>query len=308
MRFRLVINDLQFAILSKEFVYKENLDLQKIVDNLKIVFVSKNHKQTIDEIEQTIISEHKNNSLELKSLFIRFCSEIEFAFESSNDQKTYKNFITNDISASYDLNNINNLIHFSKSLFYLTHSLKTYENSADSWNTSEFMITKTTCNEILIYDKYFRQNIERSIQFTSTLSEFLTEKECDITVFSGQHDRFPERSSEYLNFQDSDLIKKYNKNNQRINIIIQTRLSKLGNHDRFMICGNILIKSGPGFDANNNSKSGFIDFYNLFYKEYASVFLNSFKQVIKTIDLDEFRDRLQVRDLLMKYRKTLNIH
>jgi hypothetical protein len=308
VRFRIVLNDLQFSILAREFIQQENSDLQKIINNLRIVLLSKHPKKTIGDVETSLEISNVKNTQEVKALFIRFCSEIEFADEKTINEKSYINFFTNDISQTPELNNINNLAAFSRSSFSLIHSVKTYEKSTESWNTSEFIVNKTDCHEVLIYDKYFRQNIERSIQFTSTLSDFLSENKCDIIVFSGQHDRFLDRRSEYLNFQDSELIKKYNNDNQRISIIIQQRLSQFGNHDRIMICGNILIKSGPGFDAYNNSKSGFIDFYNLYYKEYASVFLNSFKEVVKTIDSDEFHDNLQVKDLLMKYRKTLNIH
>lgn len=307
MRFRIVINDLQFSILAREFIQQENSDIQKIINNLKIVLLSKHPKKTLADVETSMEYHNVKKTQELKTLFIRFCSEIEFADEKTTNEKTFINFFTNDISQFSELNNVSNLAAFSKSSFSLTHSVKTYEKSTNSWDTSEFILDKTDFKEVLIYDKYFRKNIERSIQFTSTLSEFLIKKECDIIVFSGQHDRFLDRRSEYLNFQESDLIKKYNNNNQRISIIIQTRLSQYGNHDRIMICGNILVKSGPGFDAYNNSKSGFIDFYNLYYKEYASVFLNSFKEVIKTIDSEEFQDKVHVKDLLMKYRKTLNV-
>lgn len=307
MRFRLVINDLQFSILSHEFVYQENIDIQKIINNLKIVLISKNYRKIIEDIEHSIENDNISNVKDYKNLFIRFCSEIEFVDDRSLENKEYSNFFTSDISVNSELNNIANLSSYSKNAFSTTHSVKTYENTKDSWKNSDFILKKTSNKEVLIYDKYYRQNIERSIEFTSEITNLIKNNDCDIIVLSGQHEKFLDRRSEYINFENSDTIKKYNNKKQRISIIIQTRLTNYGNHDRFMFCGQILIKSGPGFDAHNSKKNGFIDFYNLYYKEYSTVFLNSFKEVVKTIDLNEFRDNPAASELLMKYRKTLNI-
>jgi hypothetical protein len=243
-----------------------------------------------------------------KNLFIRFCSEIEFVDDRSIENKDYSNFFTSDISENSELNNIANLSGYSKNAFSSTHSVKTYENTKDSWNTSDFTLKKISNPEVLIYDKYFRQNIEKSIEFTWAITNLLTKNDCNIIILSGQHDKFLDRRSEYLNFENSDIVKKYNIKNQRVNILIQAQLTNNGNHDRFMFCGHVLIKSGPGFDAHNSKKQGFIDFYNLHYKEYSSVFLNSFKEIVKKIDVTEFRDNPAATELLMKYRKTLNIH
>ncbi len=71
MRFRLVINDLQFSILSHEFVYQENIDIQKIINNLKIVLISKNYKKIIEDIEHSIENDNISNVTDYKNLFLR---------------------------------------------------------------------------------------------------------------------------------------------------------------------------------------------------------------------------------------------
>jgi hypothetical protein len=76
------------------------------------------------------------------------------------------------------------------------------------------------------------------------------------------------------------------KNNCTVFSFYESDVRGTPNHDRFIFLGPLLIKSGPGFDLGTYTKSGFIDFYNLYRAEFSRIFFNAIKNNLKLVDVE----------------------
>jgi hypothetical protein len=199
---------------------------------------------------------------------------------NSSDWENYK---FNTSLTSYNLGEFpgskktEGMIEFFKKALTFKHEIIEFEK-ANNHDLHFLEILPAFKSEALILDHYFGINFEKSYKHTL---DFLNK-----TNF---HNNKLSVITNYKHFKESvskeNKIKKI-KNNCTVFSFYETDVRGTPNHDRFIFLGPLLIKSGPGFDLGNYTKSGFIDFYNLYKAEFARMFFNTIKSNLKLIDAE----------------------
>jgi|LakMenEpi03Aug12_release.lakeMendotaPanAssembly.Ray.scaffolds.fasta_scaffold74265_2 hypothetical protein len=273
MRFKIVLNDVRLKAFI-EFYFtqleKDNLFLNETLENFDFI-----HK--IDNPNTFLTISSSLEQLQ-RELFTRLYGRFRTC-----QAKEWSNYKYNSCWISFNLSDYPGT--------KTTEGVKSFFQKAISFNHKIIEFEKANNHDLhfldslpafksdaLILDHYFGINFEKSYKHTL---DFLNK-----TNF---HNNKLSVITNYKHFKDSvskeNKIKKI-KNNCTVFSFYESDVRGTPNHDRFIFLGPLLIKSGPGFDLGTYTKSGFIDFYNLYRAEFSRIFFNAIKNNLKLVDVE----------------------
>jgi hypothetical protein len=273
MRFKIVLNDVRLKAFI-EFYFtqleKDNLFLNETLENFDFI-----HK--IDNPNTFLTISSSLEQLQ-RELFTRLYGRFKTCHaEEWSNYKYNSSWISFNLSEYPGTKTTEGVKSFFQKAISFNHKIIEFEKA----NNLDLHFLDSLPNfksDALILDHYFGINFEKSYKHTL---DFLNK-----TNF---HNNKISVITNYKHFKDSvskeNKIKKI-KNNCTVFSFYESDVRGTPNHDRFIFLGPLLIKSGPGFDLGTYTKSGFIDFYNLYRAEFSRIFFNAIKNNLKLVDVE----------------------